>query len=283
MTPEELRHELAVDVTEPLPGIMEWSTPDGVDVLRIHYTADEAKRSPEWRARESKGMSIQQWEQEYEINFNVPKGRAFFPEFDMQRHVAPAELKPFLNRTVLRGWDFGLSPATLFAQWSPSGQLCCLHELQSWDCGVRAHAQIVRGDSVACFPGASFADWGDPAGNQRAQTDERTCYELLSTEFGFHLIPGPVSAVRRSEAIRKLLTSNTPQGSPMLLIDPRLTWLIAALAGGYHRREVAGRFLDDPEKDDYSHIVDCLGYLASSAVSSHRDEAPITYPPPDVR
>ena len=69
----------------------------------------------------------------------------------------------------------------------------------------------------------------------------------------------------------------------MLLIDPRLTWLIAALAGGYHRHEVAGRFLDDPEKDDYSHIVDCLGYLASSAVSSHRDEAPITYPPPDVR
>ena len=150
-----------------LEGLHEWRTVDGIYVLRVHYTADEAKRDPAWKVRESKGLTAAQWEQEYEINFNVPKGRPFYPEFDLSRHVAGGEMEPFVGRHILRGWDFGLSPATLFAQWSPSGQLCCLHELQSWDCGIRAHAQIVRGDSVSRFPGAAFADWGDPAGQQR--------------------------------------------------------------------------------------------------------------------
>ena len=52
-----------------LEGLQEWLTVDGIYVLRIHYTADEAKRDPAWKARESKGLTAAQWEQEYEINF----------------------------------------------------------------------------------------------------------------------------------------------------------------------------------------------------------------------
>lgn len=267
-----------------IDGLKEWETADGIHVLRVHYTADEAKRPPAWKETEKAGLSPQQWEQEYEINFNVPRGKAFFMEFDITRHVARGAMTPFQGRPVLRGWDFGLSPATLFAQWGPTGQLCIFHELQSWDCGIRTHGQVVEGDSASLFSGFSFVDWGDPAGQQRAQTDERTCFELLATEFHMYLMPGPVSAVARSEAIRRLLTTTTPGGSPLLLIDPRCTWLIAAMAGGYHRRELPGnRWSDEAVKDDYSHIVDCLGYIASSAGrSSKRVDEPLKYPAPDV-
>lgn len=267
-----------------IDGLREWDTADGIHVLRVHYTADKAKRDPGWAQVERTGLSPQQWEQEYEINFNVPKGKAFFPEFDLTRHVAKGPMEPFVGRSVLRGWDFGLSPATLFAQWGPTGQLCIFHELQSWDCGIRAHGRVVKTDSASVFPGYKFSDWGDPAGQQRAQTDERTCFELLATEFQMYLIPGPVSAVARSESIRRLLTTTTPGGSPLLIIDPRCTWVIAAMAGGYHRRELpGGRWSDDPAKDDYSHIVDCLGYIAASAGRTDREkDEPIRYPRSDV-
>ena len=229
-----------------------------------------------------KGLSPQQWEREYEINFNAPEGKAFFPEFDMTRHVASGEMEPFVGKPVVRGWDFGLSPATLFAQWGPTGQLCIFHEIQSWDCGIRAHGAVVKADSSSLFPGSRFVDYADPAGMQRAQTDEKTCFQLLRLEYGFVLFPGPVSAVARSEAIRKLLTTTTPNGKPMLLVDPRCAWLIAALAGGYHRREIGGRYTEDPVKDDYSHIIDCLGYVAAGQGRSDARDEPIKYPDADV-
>ena len=267
-----------------LPGLSQWTTQDGIVVLRVHYTADPDKAHPEWRENEKKGLSHQQWEQEYEINFNVPQGKAYFGEFDLTRHVASKEMSIFSGRPVIRGWDFGLSPATLFAQWGPTGQLCVFHEIQSWDCGIRAHGAVVKSDSLSLFPGCRFVDYADPAGQQRAQTDERTCFQLLRTEFGFSLLPGPVSAVARSEGIRKLMTTTTPNGTPMMLIDPRCAWLVAALAGGYHRREVGGRYTEDAVKDDYSHIVDCLGYIAAGLGGSSREErdAPISYPKADV-
>ena len=71
-----------------IDGLKEWETADGIHVLRVHYTADEAKRPPAWKETEKAGLSPQQWEQEYEINFNVPRGKEFFPEFDITRHVA---------------------------------------------------------------------------------------------------------------------------------------------------------------------------------------------------
>lgn len=268
-----------------MDGMREWRTADGVYVLRIHYTADEDKRGEDWKLGEMEGMTEAAWQQEMEINFNVPKGRPYYPEFDLTRHVGKYAIEVFENRPIVCGWDFGLSPATLFAQWGPTGQLCILHEIQSWDCGIRAHGKVVASDSASFYGGYKFTDYADPAGQQRAQTDEKTCFQLLMQEFGRRMIPGPVSAVARTEAIRRLLTSTTPMGSPMLLIDPRCTWLIAAMAGGYHRKEISGgRYADEPDKDEYSHIVDCLGYIASSAVrENRRDDERIVYPVADVR
>ena len=49
----------------------------------------------------------------------------------------------------------------------------------------------------------------------------------------------------------------------MLLIDPRCVWLIAALTGGYQRKEVNGRVTDQLADNEYTHIVDALGYVLS--------------------
>lgn len=270
--------EFGIPMTTPLPlpdiGVQKWTTKDGIDVLRVHYTADPDKRSAEWIEREKQGMTEAQWEQEMEINFNVPKGKAWYPEFRMDFHVASTEIEPIPGKPVLRGWDFGLTPATLWAQVSAKGQLLIQVELQSWDSGILAHGKPVVSESFAFYgEGVRYRDVGDPAGNTRAQTDEKTCYEILRTEYGIYVTPGPVSDVARWESVRKLLTTTTPDGKPMLLIDPRCAWLIAALSGGYRRRQYSnGAYSNEPIKDDYSHIADCLGYLAAMVVGDRADE-----------
>ncbi|MBP2638223.1 MAG: hypothetical protein H6Q72_4130 [Firmicutes bacterium] len=248
-----------------MQGITEYKTPQGVHILRLHYTADPDKSTPEWAAEQRKGLTQAQWEREYEINFHVYPGKPWYPEFRMDFHVAKEPLQPVQGRPVVRGWDYGLTPATCFCQTTAKGQLLILYpELQSTDCGILAHGQVVRAESGTYFPGYQFNDYGDPAGNQRSQNDEKTANELLRSEYSITVLPGPVAAMARWEAVRKKLTSLTPDGQPMILIDPRCTWIIGAFTGGYHRKEVAGVLLEEPDKNEYSHMMDAIGYVAAS-------------------
>ncbi|GHV45874.1 hypothetical protein FACS1894204_06250 [Synergistales bacterium] len=245
-------------------GLTEYDTEDGFHVLRVHYTADPAKRSEEWKKREQQGTTAADWEQEMEINFNVPKGRPWYPEFRYDFHVAKEHIRPVPGRPVVRGWDYGLTPATVFCQTTAKGQTLVLWpELQSWESGVLAHGRVVVAESATYLPGHQFIDYGDPAGNQRAQTDEKTCVQVLREEFSIIVNSGPVSFAQRDTPIRKALTTITADGQPMLLIDPRCTWLIAALTGGYQRKEVGGRATDVLADNEYTHIVDALGYVVS--------------------
>lgn len=244
-----------------MKGITEYDTDQGVHVLRIHYTADPDKCTPEWIAEQKKGTTQAAWEQEYEINFHVPKGKPYYPEFRMDFHVAEKPIPPIVDRPIFRGWDFGLTPVTVYLQTTAKGQIVVLYpELQSWDSGIKRHGELVKSESGTWFPQHKFTDYGDPAGNQRAQTDEKTCFQILSS-MGINVLPGPVTQTAREEAIRQILTSLTPQGEPMFLVDPRCTWLIGALVGGYCRKQTSdGRLLDQPEKNEYSHIIDALSY-----------------------
>ena len=246
-----------------MKGITEYDN-NGVHVLRVHYSADPSKDTPEWIAEQKKGTTTAAWEQEYEINFYAIQAKAWFPEFKRETHVAKQPLNPIGGRPVLRGWDYGLTPATVFAQTTAKGQLQALYpEIQSWDNGITAHGAVVVSESSTYFPGYRFSDYGDPAGNQRAQTDEKSCNQILREKYGIIVYPGPVSEMARHESVRNLLTSTTPDGQPMLLIDPRCTWLIQCLEGGYQHKEVAGRYLDVVADNEYTHTTDAFMYITS--------------------
>lgn len=253
-----------------LTGVTEYRR-NGAYICRIHYTADPAKRDPEWIAREKKGSTAAGWEREMEINFNVSIEKPFYNEFRYDFHVAKQPLKLLQGRPILRGWDYGLTPATVFAQTSAKGQLLFLMELQSTDCGMRNHAKVVRNESNTFYSGYTFNDVGDPAGNQRSQADERTANQLLYEEFGMSVSPGAISMTERSEAVRWYLTNTTPDGQPMLILDPSLSIIIGGFTGGYHRKEVAGRLLDEPNKNEFSHLMDCLSYICADVFKNNKN------------
>ena len=106
---------------------------------------------------------------------------------------------------------------------------------------------------------------GDPAGSQRAQTDERSVFDILKQE-GFRVIPAKTnSIVARISAVDKLLTRSV-DGKPALLIDPRCKDLINALRGGYrYKINNKGDTDEKPEKNSYSHIADAFQYASLHA------------------
>ena len=254
--------EQEIEKHEEIEGMHEYRR-NGAYIARVHYKADPMKRDPAWIANEKQGSTAAGWEREMEINFNVSVEKPYYNEFKYEIHVAKQSLKPLEGRPIIRSFDYGLTPATAFSQTTAKGQLIFLREIQSVDCGMRNHAKVVRSECATFYPNYNFNDVGDPAGNQRSQADEKTANELLREEFGIDVAPGALSMTERSEAVRWFLTNMTPDGQPMLLLDPSLSILIGGFTGGYHRKQVGDRLLDEPDKNEFSHLMDCLSYACA--------------------
>lgn len=251
-----------VETHEEIEGVTEYRR-NGAYIARVHYTADPDKRTAEWKAEQQAGTTIPGWEREYEINWNVSVEKPYYPEFRYEFHVAKSHIKPDPNRPLELGFDYGLTPATIICQTTAKGQILVLREVQSWDCGMRNHAKALLTDLAAFYPNFSRNCVGDPAGNQRSQADEKTANEILADDYGLYVEPGALSQTERGEAIRWFLTNTTADGKPMLLVDPACSWLIAAFTGGYHRKQIGERVLEEPDKNEYSHIMDCMAYVAA--------------------
>jgi hypothetical protein len=169
--------------------------------------------------------------------------------------------KPIASRPILRSWDFGLTPAIVFSQLTPRGQWIVFDEITCENMGAERAAELVLDHSAARYPGFEFEDVGDPAGAQRSQSDEKTCFQILHA-MDILIEPAIQSMTVRLGSVERALTRMI-DGKPRFQIHPRCTKLRRALMGGYHwrRLRVSGeRYAEKPEKNGYSHVADALGY-----------------------
>lgn len=160
-------------------------------------------------------------------------------------------------------WN-GNTPACVFSQLTPSGQWIIVDELVSEDMGIDRFSDTVIEHSTLNFPGREFIDIGDPAGNQRSQVDERTCFQILWSK-GIEIEAGLQTEALRLECVRKPL-SMLSGGLPRFVLHPRCTILRKGFMGGYsyRRKQVSGeRYDPKPDKNRYSHPMDALQYVAT--------------------
>lgn len=199
-------------------------------------------------------------------------GRPIIPEYNDQLHCASEPLKPVKGVPIRIGLDFGLTPAAVFGQRFASGRWIWFHELTSDDMGIMKFSQVLIDEINQKFAGHVFEDsiWGDPAGEQRAQTDERTPFEILNANLErarmpMRAYPAPTNdfTVRRESIARPL--TRLLDGKPGLLISPDMSLTRKGLKGGYcyKRLQVSGseRYQDKPDKNRYSHPVEAGGYM----------------------
>lgn len=193
------------------------------------------------------------------------EGKPVYNQFKRDTHVAKEPLN-VLAADVYVGIDFGLTPAAVFAQ-KHHGRWNVVQELVAVDMGmVRFSALLheVMGElSEKAKSPLNFKLYGDPAGDQRAQTDETTPFEILRRH-KIKAYPTSTNDVAlRIEAVNAPLTRMT-EGRSGVLIDPGCKVLVAGFEGGYHYRrlQVTGeRFSDSPDKNRFSHVHDAFQYL----------------------
>jgi hypothetical protein len=198
----------------------------------------------------------------------ISEGRPVYPEFRDHLHVSRETLKPLDNTPVVIGIDFGLTPAAVFGQRDVRGRWRWIHELVTEEMGAVRFAELLQNDMAGRFQGCEFQVWGDPAGEQRAQTDERTPFQILRAR-GLKARPAPTNdfTLRRESVAVPL--SRLVDGEPGLLVSPACQMLRKAMGGGYayKRIQVSGdeRFHDKPDKNQYSHVAEAAQYLMLGA------------------
>lgn len=190
-------------------------------------------------------------------------GKPVFPEYVDGFHCRIADLVPDVPLQV--GMDFGLTPAAVIGQLRPDGRWVVRDELVTENMGAARFAEEL-GRKLRGEYGAWKVErmTGDPAGDQRAQTDEQTVFQVLASN-GIKASPAPSNDfLLRREAVAGALT-RTAGGEPGFVVHPDCRQLRKALAGAYcyRRVQVAGdeRYKDVPDKGPYSHVADALQYL----------------------
>ncbi len=199
----------------------------------------------------------------------VQDGKPVHPDFKDSLHVAKEDLKPIFNLPLIIGMDFGLEVACIICQLTPRGRFIVLEEIVSEDMGIRRMVRdYLKPTLISKYRGFKVVGIGDPAGNIRVQTDERTCLQEV-TAAGIPIRPAPTnSPVARIEALNSFLTKLV-DGKPAFLMSPSCKVLRKGLNGKYRfkRVRVSGdeKYKDKPEKNIWSHICEATQYAAMDA------------------
>tara|TARA_R110000824_G_scaffold61410_1_gene163309 strand:- start:8020 stop:9405 length:1386 start_codon:yes stop_codon:yes gene_type:complete len=186
-------------------------------------------------------------------------GQPIYKYFRPDYHMANETLEPVINgiRPVIVGMDLGLTPAAVIGQSDPRGRALIFDEAVSFDMGIQRFARTVLKPLLnERFSSAPVTVVVDPAGVQRAQTDERSAIDILKAE-GLKVIAARTNNVTaRLGAVDDYLMRHV-DGDSAFLVDPRCTALKAAMMGGYRFHPKTGAI----EKGKHSHVAEALQYL----------------------
>ena len=187
-----------------------------------------------------------------------------FPEFVHSIHVSRETLVPSKNLPLFVGLDFGLTPAAAIFQQHPSGQYRVIDELCTTNMGAARFGRELRKLLNERYAGLQATITGDPAGDQRAQTDEYTPYSMLA-KAGIEAMPASTNdwTIRR-ETLARLLVARDMAGEPAILLSPDAKVLVRGLSGDYRYQRIqasgSARFSETPIKSPSSHVCEAFVY-----------------------
>ena len=93
-----------------------------------------------------------------------------------------------------------------------------LNEFVCFDMGVIRFSELLRSEIAKYYKGYEVHIYGDPAGDFRSQTDERTPFQIMRQQ-GLNALPAPSNDVAlRIEAVDAAL-SRLLDGKPGFLLD----------------------------------------------------------------
>jgi hypothetical protein len=217
-------------------------------------------------------MKGKAWLSEMEIDFSIYGGKAVYPSFSEEMHVAKEPLKPVKGLPILRGWDAGLTPACSFSQIVPGPYWLIFEGLSTAQeddaVGMTTFGPQVVEYSNLMFPGFKFQDYGDPALYKRSEADKNTAAAILRG-LGIFVTPGEVGSLARDDLVR-VQFERLVNGLPFVRVCPTAVTMIEGFKGGFQYKRIGQTqmYMTEHEKNDVSHVQESLQYTASRIFKS---------------
>lgn len=177
--------------------------------------------------------------------------------FREEMHIAKRPLVFLPDREVIVSCDFGRArPCAIVAQ-EYADKIHVQREFRMYGVGAGIFAPALKRFLTKNFPDAIFRFTGDPKGQDKPQSAEKSSYDIFES-YGMKVRPpGQLrnnNLDDRLEAVAYALQTNR------ILVDFSCMTLRAALAGKYAYKNL-GLGESEPIKDKYSDVADCLQYL----------------------
>jgi hypothetical protein len=135
---------------QPKPVFNTRRTRKGALVVEIDVEADPDKQDPRWLASIQRRLSRAEFLREYRRDWSVAKGRSFYPEYVLARHMYEHSITKtmghIMDQPVYRGWDFGYqNPACVWAQYSQKqDRIWFIRELSPTDIDTHNFTHLVK-------------------------------------------------------------------------------------------------------------------------------------------
>lgn len=243
---------------------------NGFTIIQLHYTADPDKRDPKVLEETRRAMPKAKWQQEYELSWDTFEGLPVYQDYDKNLHEVQDEIEPHIGLPLLLGFDFGLTPACVVAQYQEES-LCVLREYTEFNMGAERFLESLCPRLRIDFP--KFLDFSkdyivfiDPSGNFRKDTDETTCADVVIAAGFDSTSPGALTWEERRKSVEHFLVRRTRRGPALKISKPNCPVLARGFQGGYrYPDKIMEREPEKirPVKDAHSHPHDALQYIAS--------------------
>lgn len=166
---------------------------------------------------------------------------------------------------IIIGQDFGRDPWSLICQCDHLGRLIVHEEVSAESIGLEIHVQRNLKPRLLSdrYLGFKIAFVGDPSGTSRSTITEESNFDALK-RMGLPCFPAPTNELDpRLRAVEALLLRQVNGGPAIMINGPRCPTLVRGLGGGYrYGKTKAGLRKPIPDKNEYSHVADCLEYVS---------------------
>lgn len=260
-------------VKTPLEGVDVWKNPENkFIVVDLHYTANPAKRSRQWRETVRASLPLRDFLMEYEKSWQTYEGKPVYADFNPQIHSTREPIEPEPGIPLLLGWDFGLMPACVICQLVGQ-QFRVLEEILELDGSIKKLSPRVWNHLSVNYPmwthdPSKIINFIDPAGNQRVQTDADTCAKVMRGENFKNIQVGPVNWEARKGAVEHFLIGLSGGKPNFLISEHGAPITFEGFNGGYRYPEKAIEVEPErirPLKNKFSHPHDGLQYACDGA------------------
>lgn len=235
--------------------------------------SEEAENIPNLRPNYYKEIAIgkdAEWIQVYvEGKYGYLRdGKPIFTNYNDALHTAQSTIPVDKSLPLILGFDFGLNATCVMAQYTNLGRLNILDEYVGEDIAIRRLIQeVVKPVLFSKYRNLPLIITGDPAGNKRSDTDEKSCFKEMK-ENGL-----PINAVARSNswmprfmAVDSLLTRMLGDGKPALQVSPNCETIRRGFISHYKRKRIglvgSDLYREVAEKTIESHPMDCVQYIS---------------------